>query len=277
MAEPNIDPPVDPPVVDPLIDPPVDPPSGDDRDWIPEDLKGEKSLDAIKDVGGLAKSYVEAQKMIGGSVRMPGEDATPEDWDAFHAKMGRPGDAAGYEFVKPDLPEGVNWDEGMLDWFGKAAHSAGLSKAQAGALMNSWNEDQFSKAHSGQKDMKAALTGLQDDWGDKYDGRVELGLRGIERLLPAEEVTQLKGLLDSSGLGNHPLMLKFAYQVGNMLKEDGYIMGDGHGGVLGADAAKKKIADINADKSHAHWDETNPGHKDAVKEMGLLFKTAYPA
>jgi len=250
---------------------------GDSRDWIPEDLRDEKSLDAIKDVGGLAKSYVEAQKMIGGSVRIPGEDATPEDWDAFHAKMGRPDNPEDYGLVKPDLPEGVEWDEGMVEWFGKASHKAGLSKTQAGALMESWNEIQFNKAHAGQKDMKAALDGLKESWGDKFDGRVELGLRGIERLLPAEDVTQFKGLLDSTGLGNHPLMLKFAYQVGNMLKEDGYIMGDGQGGVLGADSAKAKIAEINADKSHAHWDDTNPGHRAAVAEMAQLFKIAYPA
>ena len=267
---------------DPEVNPtpegdPDDTDQGDDRSWIPEDLREEKSLGAIKDVAGLAKSYVEAQKMIGGSVRLPKEDATPEETAEFYAKMGRPESPEGYEFDKPDLPEGVDWDEGLVDWFGKAAHSAGLNKSQAAALMQSWNDQQFSRAHSGQKEMKAALEGLREEWGNNFDGRVELGLRGIETLLPAEEVTQFKALLDSSGLGNHPLMLKFAHKVGSMLKEDGYIMGDGHGGVLGAETAKAKIDEINKDPKHAHWDENHPAHQEAVKEMAKLFKIAYPA
>jgi len=124
--------------------------------------------------------------------------------------------------------------------------------------------------------MEQELGALQESWGDQFDGRVELGLRGIERLLPAEEVTQLKTLMDSSGVGNHPLMLKYAYQVGKMLKEDGYIIGDGKGGVLGAESAKARIAEINADQKHAHWNPDAPGHKEAVGEMARLFQTAYP-
>jgi len=252
---------------------------GGQEDWrsgLPDDLKSEKSLESFKDVGGLAKSYVEGQKLIGSSVRVPKDDATPEEWTEFHTKMGRPDDIAGYEFVKPEMPDGVNWDEGMVDWFGKTAHEAGLSKAQAGKLMQSWNDNQFSQVHEAQKTMKNELAGLQESWGDQFDGRVELGLRGIERLLPAEEVTQLKTLMDSSGVGNHPLMLKYAYQVGKMLKEDGYIIGDGKGGVLGAESAKARIAEINADQKHAHWNPDAPGHKEAVGEMARLFQTAYP-
>jgi len=252
---------------------------GGQADWrsgLPEDLKTEKSLESFKDVGGLAKSYVEGQKLIGGSVRVPKDDATPEDWAKFHSKMGRPDDVAGYGFVKPEMPEGVEWDEGLVDWFGKTAHDAGLSKAQAGKLVQAWNDNQFSQAHEAQKTMKQELGALQESWGDQFDGRVELGLRGIERLLPAEEVTQLKALMDSSGIGNHPLMLKYAYQVGKLMKEDGYIVSSSSGGVLGAESAKAEIAAINEDQKHAHWNPDMPGHAEAVERMANLFKTAFP-
>lgn len=244
-------------------------------DWrsrLPDELKAEKSLEDFKDVGGLAKSYVEAQKMIGNSVRIPKEDASDEDWEAFHMKLGRPETVEGYDFVKPELPENVEWNDRLADWFGKTAHSLGLSKTQANKLMQAWNDNQFTEMHNAQKEMKAKLDVLQESWGDQYEGRVELGVRGIDKMLPAEEAKEFKKLLDSTGFGDHPLMLKYAHQVGKMLKEDGYIIGDGHGGIHSVESAKAKIAEINADLKHP-W---HAGDKAALEEMDELFKTAYP-
>jgi len=246
---------------------------GDDRSWVPEDLREEKSLVPIKDVAGLAKGYVEAQKMIGGSVRIPGEDATPEEWGKFHSKMGRPDDVAGYGITKPEtLPAGVTWDEGMVKWFGDAAFKHGASKELATGLMNDWNEYQFSQAHAAQQAMKVELDGLRESWGNKFDGNVEIGLRGIERLLPPEKVDQFKALLNETGIGNRAIMLEYAYQVGNVLKEDGYILGDGHGGAVGAEGAKAKIEAIKSDKEHPYW----KGDKSAIDEVSRLYKVAFP-
>jgi len=271
--------PITAPIVGPITDPPVeDPPAPPgERDWIPEEYRAEKCLESIPNLPTAFKTLVSGQKMIGGMVKIPKEDAPPEERDAFYTKLGRPEKAEGYGLAKPDtLPEGVSWDQAMVDWFGKSAHAAGLSKGQATALMQSYNEQQFSKAHAGQKEMKTALDGLRDSWGSKFDGNVELGVRGIERLLPADEAKEFKSLMDATGIGNHPLMLKFAHKVGNMLKEDGYIIGDGKGGVHGSESAKAKIASINADKAHAHWNENAPGHKEAVEDMAKLFRVAYP-
>lgn len=256
--------------------------AGQVEDWregLGDDLKDDKSLADFKDVGGLAKSYVAAQKLIGerqeGAVKVPGEDATPEEIEAFHVKMGRPDLAEGYDFKSPDLPEGVKWDSGMADMFQKACFDAGISKGHAHAILNAYNEYQFSQIHTAQKEMNKELDVLKDSWGDQFDGRVEMGLRGIESMLDATEAEQFKGLMNSTGLGNNPIMLKLAYRIGKYRLDDGYIMGDGHTGVLGAEAAKAKISEINADKGHAHWNPRSPGHKDALKEMDLLFKTAY--
>jgi len=249
------------------------------QDWkagLSDELKAEKSLESFKDVGGLAKSYVESQKMIGGSIRIPGEGATPDEIAAFHTKLGRPETVEGYEFVKPDLPEGVQWDDKLVGWFGLTAHSLGISKAQAQGIMQAWNDNQFEQGHEAQKSMKAGLDNLKESWGEQYPGNIELGVRGIERLLPANEAKEFKALMDSSGVGNNPLMLKYAHQIGKLLKADGYIIGDGHGGVLGVESAKAKIKEINADLKHPHWNPDTPGHKEAVDEMANLFKTAYP-
>ena len=207
---------------------------------------------------------------------MPGDDATPEEIAEFHAKLGRPEKAEGYEFVKPDLPDGMEWNEGLVKWFGSTAHKLGLSKMQANGIVKAWNDNQFSEAHAAQKTSKQGLDTLKDSWGDQFDGRVELGLRGVERLLSADEAIQFKSLMDSTGLGDNPLMLKFAHQVGKMLKEDGYIVSSSSGGVLGSESAKAEIKSINDDLEHPHWNADAPGHAEAVERMAQLFKTAYP-
>jgi len=65
--------------------------------WIaslPTELQSEKSLQSFKDLPALAKSYVEAQKMIGGSIRLPKPDAPPEEREKvigdIYTKLGRP-------------------------------------------------------------------------------------------------------------------------------------------------------------------------------------------
>src|SRR5438093_625268 len=91
---------------------PTAPPAAPVTDWRSA-LTGEfaplatdKSLEVIKgkdwsEAGPLlAKGYVSAQKMIGGSVQIPGPQATPEQIKAFRAKIGVPGDVAGYAEVK---------------------------------------------------------------------------------------------------------------------------------------------------------------------------------
>ena len=246
------------------------------QDWragLPEELKAEKSLESFKDIGGLAKSYVEAQKMIGGSVRLPKDDAKPEEWESFYRKLGKPEKPEEYGITKPaDIPPGVTWNDDLTKWFVSSAHAAGLNKSQVQKIINGWNEMESSKAHAMTKEIGAQIAKLQESWGDQFQGRVELGLRGVEKLLPGEDGKKFKELMDSTGLGNHPLILKYAYAVGNMLKEDGYILGDGSGGAMSKDNIQAKIDAINSDPKHPYWDETNPGHKSAVEEMSKLFK-----
>ena len=74
-------------------------------DWkssLSDEIRSDKSLENIKDVEGLAKSYVHAQKLVGADkIPVPNKFATEKDWDAVYEKLGRPKDASGYKY---DLP-----------------------------------------------------------------------------------------------------------------------------------------------------------------------------
>src|SRR3990170_781823 len=61
--------------------------AADWRTGLPDDLRSHTALADIKDVGGLAKSFVNAQSLIGRSVRIPGEDASAEDREAFYQSL----------------------------------------------------------------------------------------------------------------------------------------------------------------------------------------------
>ena len=119
------------PATDATTTPPVD--------WkasLPEDLRTDPSLTDIKDVGNLAKSYINGQKLIGKNrIALPDEKATDEEMSAFYSQVGRPEKSDGYQFGdRPELPEGMEYDEGFETQFKDMAYQSGLSAKQAKAI-----------------------------------------------------------------------------------------------------------------------------------------------
>ena len=56
------------------------------RDSLPGDIRSSIDVESVED---LAKGYVNAQQMIGGSIRIPGKEAGKEDWDKFYSAMAK--------------------------------------------------------------------------------------------------------------------------------------------------------------------------------------------
>jgi hypothetical protein len=134
------------PVVDQVVTPPANPednppPPSDDpfsafgftdedkdiREWINKTgFKGGKDI---------AKTAFEQQKLLGSSVRIPGEKATEEERAAFLDKLGRPKEAKDYSFEPPkDLPEDLPYDGERAAEFKGVAHTLGLTDSQAKGL-----------------------------------------------------------------------------------------------------------------------------------------------
>jgi len=83
----------------------------------------------------LAKAARSQEKMLGGAIKVPGKDATPEERDAFFNKLGRPDKPEGYEFKVPtDLPEGLPYDAERATKLKTDLHGLGLTKDQAAAV-----------------------------------------------------------------------------------------------------------------------------------------------
>tara|TARA_R100001440_G_C2477036_1_gene112701 strand:+ start:346 stop:702 length:357 start_codon:yes stop_codon:yes gene_type:complete len=88
------------------------------RDHIDETIRDDPSLSTYKDINGMAKSLINAQKMVGADkVAIPGKYTTPEEMDSFYSKIGRPETADGYELSSNE----VIGDEGVT-FFRELAH-----------------------------------------------------------------------------------------------------------------------------------------------------------
>ena len=98
---------------------------------IPEELRDHPSLSPIKDVENLARSYVNAQKLIGADkIPMP-VNPTDEDLDRIYGRLGRPETAEGYEIPV----DGNIVTEEVAKDYANVAHKLRLSPQQASGIL----------------------------------------------------------------------------------------------------------------------------------------------
>lgn len=209
---------------------------GDWRSVLPPDLQQEKTLEKFKGVDGLAKSYVELEKDASRlrnakGVIVPGENAKPEDVDAFHKAIGRPDTPEDYGFTKPDnLPEGVVWDDERMAAYAKVFHANGIPKAAAHAIIQAHTESVIQEAAADEKAQKefleASTVAIKKEWGKDFEANLAQAEAIIEKLFGSE----FKSLLKSTGLGNHPAVVRGMFKASQMIGEHALSTGDGSQG-----------------------------------------------
>ena len=238
---------------------------------MPPGLREEPSLKTFDSVDKLAKSYVNAVKMIGGNpdnmVAIPDEG---EKWDDFYNKIGRPEKANDYEFGD---------ENGELDGFREFAHDTGLTQDQANNILKLYGDIQEEQEESQQNSLEELRTNttmeLQKEWGKNFDGKMDYAKRAFAQFASPE----LSQLMDESGMGNHPEMLRVFAKVGELMGEDSLVVGTGLGSSqLSPEQAQQEIQALYSDKefSKSYRDNKDPAHKTAMSKMEKLFKQAYP-
>ena len=238
---------------------------------MPPGLREEPILKTFDSVDKLAKSYVNAVKMIGGNpdnmVAIPDEG---EKWDDFYNKIGRPEKANDYQFGD---------ENGELDGFREFAHDTGLTQAQASNILKLYGDIQEEQEEAHQNGLEELRTNttmeLQKEWGKNFDGKMDYAKRAFAQFASPE----LSQLMDESGMGNHPEMLRVFAKVGELMGEDSLVVGTGLGSSqLSPEQAQQEIQALYSDKefSKSYRDNKDPAHKTAMSKMERLFKQAYP-
>jgi hypothetical protein len=252
---------------------------------LPQDIRAEAAFRDIKDVGGLAKSYLAASRMIGGRpdelLKVPTDPNDEAGWNAAYTRLGRPETADKYTFAAPTLPEGLTVDPALRSDFAAAAHKAGLNTNQVAMLYDWYNREaatQFTAAGATRAATEATATaGLKTEWGLAFDQNVGLAKQAVAHYGDPS----LTAYLEESHFGNDPRLLRVFARLGAQLSADGLIGGarQGGGAVLSPAEAQRQITALRADAafSAAYMDTRHPGHADAVRKMAGLHDFAYPA
>jgi hypothetical protein len=251
-----------PPLAAPTSEPAA--PAAPVTDWraaLPDDLKADKSLEQFKganwdEVGPtLAKGYVETKKMVGGSLKVPKEDATPEEQAAFYTALGRPETPDKYDIKVPEFPpEIVNpvtggpitLDQAVFKDFLAKAHGEGLSTKQAQGIMDWYGEyilataDKFTEATA--QNRKVAEVALKKEWGAAYPRNVQLARQAVRDLF-ADDPQLAEAVEDA---GNNVALLKGLLRIGERMMEHGEITGEIPPGVS-VEALEKDVLKLRDD------------------------------
>lgn len=133
------------------------------------------------------------------------------------------------EYTPFKMPEGVNVAEDVLAEFTTNAKALGLKQEGAQALI-----DKLAPkiAAAQQAAIEAQMTKTREGWvdalksdptlgGEKFEANMAIANKAFETFGSPE----LKELLGSTGLGDHPALVRWAYKVGSAISEDVVVAG----------------------------------------------------
>jgi len=231
---------------------------------LPEDLRNEPSLRTFTDPGALAKSYVNAQRMIGADkIAIPGKHSTPDEWREVYTKLGAPTEAKSYEISAGDV------DEGMLEAFRQQAYEAGLTNQQANTMMKYYT-DQAAAARAAEDDkiqgaQEQSIAELQQEFGRAYEQRIELAQNAARTFLGGTEIFDEIELSDGRLLGDHPDIVKMFAALGEQIGED-KLVGEPSEMIMTPQEAQRQIDELTLPNS-PYWDKTHPNKDRIVEEV----------
>lgn len=246
---------------------------------LPEEYHSNHSVRESKDLDTFVKNSLEAQKLIGkDKIVKPGENASQEELDAFYEKLGRPKESGDYKFEKPqDWPEQLPFNEGLVPKAQEIMHKHGLTAQQAEGL---WKDYHNMMSESGQETLQTrqtetqnALEAYKQEVGSKFDGEVETARMALKQY--GDE--GLISLLNETGLGDHPAMIKAFAKAGANLRDDNFVGNTNVTTGLTPTSAKARIAEKETDTTFMNsvYDPNAAGHKQAAEEWKTLHKVAY--
>ena len=240
------------------------------KDSISEEYRADPSIEKFTEIDALAKSYINATKMIGqDKIVIPTKNSTQEAWDEAYAKLGRPESADKYALdVKSDV---VPFDETAIKSFAEQSHKLGLNNKQAQGILEFYKNNMEGSAQQAKIDTETAQSQaeqeLRQEWGRDFEGKVkQAGALAKANINP--EVLDMT-LSNGTRIGDHPEIIKGFAKIAGMMSEDKIVATESENVNTIADI-ESEISAITNDTNGPYWNKQHPDHDKLVQQVYTL-------
>lgn len=255
-------------------------------DWkaaLPEDIRADPTLSKFTTQEGLAKSYINLEKMLGSDKVVVPKEGDQEGEAKFFKAAGWPDKPEEYGFKQPEkIPDGMVYNAELDQQLSGIFHGAKLTKAQAantrekllelvasGATQNI--EAAKAQDAANQQAIIQGETALKAEWGQAYEQRGKIAGAAINKFLSPETVAAL----DAAGVANNPAIIKDMYTLGVKLAGEKELIGEGNAIASPADL-DSHISTFREKNGAALFDRAHPEHVQRTKELTALFERRFP-
>ena len=240
------------------------------KEAISEDLRNDPNISKFTELEALAKSYVNATRMIGqDKVAVPNNNSTEDQWNEVYNKLGRPESPDKYQLeVKSDV---VPLDESAIKSFAENAHQLGLNNKQAQGILEFYKNSMEGSVQQNQVDMETAQANaeqeLRKEWGRAYEDNIKKAGAVAKANMDANILDmQLK---DGTRLGDHPAIIKGFANIANLMSEDKLVSTESESVSQGVDY-NAEISKIVNDRDGPYWNKAHPDHDKVVQQVFTL-------
>eukprot|EP01046_Picozoa_sp_COSAG06_P024192 COSAG06_NODE_1958_length_7983_cov_10.586251_5_plen_292_part_00 len=240
------------------------------KEAISEEFRSDPNIEKFTEIDALAKSYINATKMIGqDKVAVPNKNSTEDQWNEVYDKLGRPESADKYSLdVKSDT---VPIDEGSIKQFADNAHKLGLNQKQAEGILDFYKTNMEGMAQQSKVDTETAQAQsaqeLRQEWGREFDTNVKkAGALAKANMNP--EILDME-LKNGMRVGDHPEVIKGFAKIANMMSEDNIVTAESEQVNSNKDI-ESEISTITNNTDGPYWNKGHPDHDKTVQQVYTL-------
>ena len=243
---------------------------------ISEEFRNDPNIEKFTEIDALAKSYINATRMIGqDKVAVPNKNSTEDQWNEVYSKLGRPETADKYALNIES--EAVAMDEGAIKSFAEQSHKLGLNNTQAQGILEFYKNNMESNMQRATVDTETAQaqaeTELRAEWGKEFDSNVSKA-SALAKANMNPEILDLQ-MQDGTRIGDHPEIIKGFAKIAGMLSEDKLVSTESES-VNSMKDIQSEISAITNDTTGPYWNNKHPDHAKMVQQVYTLREMAQP-
>jgi len=243
---------------------------------ISEEFRNDPNIEKFTEIDALAKSYINATRMIGqDKVAVPNKNSTEDQWNEVYSKLGRPETADKYALNIES--EAVAMDEGAIKSFAEQSHKLGLNNTQAQGILEFYKNNMESNMQRATVDTETAQaqaeTELRAEWGKEFDSNVSKA-SALAKANMNPEILDLQ-MQDGTRIGDHPEIIKGFAKIAGMLSEDKLVSTESES-VNSMKDIQSEISAITNDTTGPYWNHKHPDHAKMVQQVYTLREMAQP-